>query len=160
MKGTHFPRYWTFVRVIHRNSQRPLTRSFDVFFDLRLNKRLSKQSWGWWFETPSRLTIVYSSVHSNADQRKYQSSASPAFVWGIHRWPVNSPHKWPVTRKMFPFDDVIVSSQKTHCNKDSLKPRIEANHYRPLRSEQKGHMLQTIFIRTLLKENVYIFVRV
>ena len=34
-------------------SQRPLTRSFDVFFDLRLNKRLSKQSWGWWFEKPS-----------------------------------------------------------------------------------------------------------
>ena len=35
-------------------SQRPVTRSFDVFFDLHLNKRLSKQSWGWWFETPSR----------------------------------------------------------------------------------------------------------
>ena len=35
-------------------NQRPVTRSFDVFFDLRLNKRLSKQSWGWWFETPSR----------------------------------------------------------------------------------------------------------
>ena len=34
--------------------QRPVTRSFDVFFDVRLNKRLSKQSWGWWFETPSR----------------------------------------------------------------------------------------------------------
>ena len=34
-------------------SQRPVTRSFDVFFDLRLNKRLSEQSWGWWFETPS-----------------------------------------------------------------------------------------------------------
>ena len=34
-------------------SQRPVTRSFDVFFDLRLNKRLGKQSWGWWFETPS-----------------------------------------------------------------------------------------------------------
>ena len=34
-------------------SQRPVTQSFDVFFDLRLNKRLSKQSWGWWFETPS-----------------------------------------------------------------------------------------------------------
>ena len=34
-------------------SQRPVTRSFDVFFDLRLNKRLSKQSQGWWFETPS-----------------------------------------------------------------------------------------------------------
>ena len=35
-------------------TQRPVTRSFDVFYDLRLNKRLSKQSWGWWFETPSR----------------------------------------------------------------------------------------------------------
>ena len=34
-------------------AQRPVTRSFDVFFDLRLNKRLSKQSWGWWLETPS-----------------------------------------------------------------------------------------------------------
>ena len=34
--------------------RRPMTRGFDVFFDLCLNKRLSKQSWGWWFETPSR----------------------------------------------------------------------------------------------------------
>ena len=34
-------------------SQRPVTRSFDVFFDLCLNKRMSKQSWGWWFEMPS-----------------------------------------------------------------------------------------------------------
>ena len=53
------------------------------------------------------LTIV-STVYSGADQRKHQSSASLAFVWGIHRGPVNSPHKWPVTRKMFPFDDVIM----------------------------------------------------
>ena len=49
------------------------------------------------------LTIVYSTVYSGADQSKHQSSASLAFVWGIHRGPVNSPHKWPVTRKMFPF---------------------------------------------------------
>ena len=54
------------------------------------------------------LTIVYSTVYSDADQRKHQSSASLAFVRGIHRAPVNSPHKWPVTRKMFPFDDVIM----------------------------------------------------
>ena len=46
------------------------------------------------------LTIVYATVYSGADQRKHQSSASLAFVWGIHRWPVNSPHKWPVTREM------------------------------------------------------------
>ena len=78
----------------------------------------------WWSETPklhyrdvimwamasqiTSLTIVYSTVYSSADQRKYQSSASLAFVWEIHRRPVNSPHKWPVTRKMLPFDDVIM----------------------------------------------------
>ena len=54
------------------------------------------------------LTIVYSTVYSDADQRKQQSSASLAFVRGIHRGTVNSPHKWPVTRKMFPFDEVIM----------------------------------------------------
>ena len=54
------------------------------------------------------LTIVYSTVYSDANQRKPQSSASLASVWGIHRGPVNSPHKWPVTRKMFSFDDVIM----------------------------------------------------
>ena len=50
------------------------------------------------------LTIVYSTVDSGADQRKHRSSASLAFVLGIRRWPVNSPPKWPVTRKMFPVD--------------------------------------------------------
>ena len=54
------------------------------------------------------FTIVYSTVYLDADQRKHQSSASLAFVLGIHRASVNSPHKWPVTQKMFPFDDVIM----------------------------------------------------
>ena len=54
------------------------------------------------------LTIVFSTVYADTDQRKHQSSASLAFVRGIHRRPVNSPHKGPVTRKMFPFDDVIM----------------------------------------------------
>ena len=57
------------------------------------------------------LTIVYPTVYSGADQRKHQSSASLAFVWEIHRWPVNSPHKGPVTWKMLPFDDVIMCSR-------------------------------------------------
>ena len=46
---------------------RPVTRSFDVFFDLRLNKRLSKQSWGWWFEAPSR------SLWRNCNDISYES---------------------------------------------------------------------------------------
>ena len=54
------------------------------------------------------LTIVYSIVHSDADQRTHRSSAALAFLRGNHQGPVNSPHKWPITRKMFPFDDVIM----------------------------------------------------
>ena len=54
------------------------------------------------------LKIVYLTVYSGADQRKHQSSVSLIFGRRIHRWPVNSPHKWPVTWKMFPCDDVIM----------------------------------------------------
>ena len=57
------------------------------------------------------LTIVYSNFYSGADQRKYQSSASLAFVRGIHRGTVNSPYIWPVTRKMVPFNDVIMGKR-------------------------------------------------
>ena len=55
------------------------------------------------------LPVVCSIVYSDVNQRKHQSSASLAFVREIHRGPVNFPHKWPVTRKMFPFDDVIMN---------------------------------------------------
>ena len=71
------------------------------------------------------LTIIYSTVYSGADQSKHQSSASLAFVWGIHRGPVNYPHKWPVTRKIFPFDDVIMfQTIKIHVfwNRDDMNP--------------------------------------
>ena len=68
------------------------------------------------------LTIVYSIVDSDADQRKHQSSVSLAFVWGIHRGPVNSPRKWPVTPKMFPFDDVII------LGKNKILKRIPDRH--------------------------------
>ena len=54
------------------------------------------------------LTIVYSTVYSSTDQKNPSNSASLAFVRGIQQGPGNSPHKWPVTWKMFPFDDVIM----------------------------------------------------
>ena len=57
IKWKHFPRYWPFVRGIHRSRWIPRTKArdaeLDVLFDLRLNKRLNKQSFGWWFKTPS-----------------------------------------------------------------------------------------------------------
>ena len=59
------------------------------------------------------LTSVCPNVYWGADQRKHQSSAWLAFLRGIRRWPVNSTQKWSVTRKMVPFDDVIMHC-KTH----------------------------------------------
>ena len=68
IKWKHFPRYWPFVRGIHRspvNSQHKGQRRFDVFFYLRLNKRSSKQSWGWWFETLSSPLWRHSNNYHN-----------------------------------------------------------------------------------------------
>ena len=75
------------------------------------------------------LTIVYSIVYSDADQRKHQSSVSLAFVLGIHRGPVNSLHKWPVTRKMFPFDDVIMFCGNRGVQFDDISPRKYLFHF-------------------------------
>ena len=61
IKWKHFPRYWPFA-------QRPVTRSFDVLFDLRLNKRLSKQSWGWWSETLSRPLWRHCNVRAQTNK--------------------------------------------------------------------------------------------
>ena len=63
-------------------------------------------------------------LYSGEVQRKHQSSASLAFVRRIHRWLVNSPHQWPVTRKMFPFDDVIMScSNEGHMTDSTCDPK-------------------------------------
>ena len=77
-------------------------------------------------------TIVYSIVYSDADQRKHQSSASLAFVRGVRRGPVNSPHKWPLTRKMFPFDDVImltdaVTTSFVNTHKSIIKTNLNSS---------------------------------
>ena len=66
------------------------------------------------------LTIVYSTVYSGTDQRKHQSPASLAFVREIQRGPVNSQHQWPVTWKMFPFDDVIMKWSSGFQSNDCL----------------------------------------
>ena len=58
------------------------------------------------------VLMVCSIVCSGADQRKNPSSASLAFVTRIHRWPVNSPHKGTASRKMLPFDEVIMPDRR------------------------------------------------
>ena len=81
------------------------------------------------------ILIVCSTICSGADQRKHQSSAALAFGRGIHRWPVNSPHKGPVTRKMFPFDDGIMCIlcvamvSNTLCFINTLRLRQNGCHF-------------------------------
>ena len=119
-------------------TQRPVTRSFDVFFDLRLNKRLNKQSWGWWFETPS----CRSWRHSNADPR-----------WAIGRgWlqapasdgPPCDPQGW----------DVVFNQRSslsiTRTNIHSTSYFVKCWHHLPdchvnLAREQKFTMIMDLF---------------
>ena len=65
-------------------------------------------------------SIVCSAVCSGADQRQHQSSATLAFVKRIHRWPVNSPHKGPVTPKMFSFNDVVTKHMLQMDNLENI----------------------------------------
>ena len=101
IKWKHFPRYWPFVRGIHRHrwipSQRPVTRNFDVFFDLRLNKWLSIQSRRRWFETPSCLLWHHCNAENTSKYHQYWFSgwfrrltrsltAQKLSKWPGHRW--------------------------------------------------------------------------
>ena len=57
-----------------------------------------------------KFTVVYTTIYSGADQRKHQSSASLAFMWRIHRWPMSSPHKGPVIQKIImKYDNDIIA---------------------------------------------------
>ena len=95
------------------------------------------------------LTIVYSNVYSDADQRKHQSSASLAFVWEIHRGPVNSPHKWPATRKMSPFNDNESLDACMTLRFNTLRPRQNGRHFP-----------DDIFKFILFDENVWVLIKI
>ena len=108
------------------------------------------------------LTIVYSTVYSGAGQRKHQSSASLAFVRGIHRWPVNFLHKWPVTRKMFPFDDVImkwlVSCFHTYNGFEMERVVIIWNFIQKIAFEIRSKSVCIIYqIRNSVSHNVVVY---
>ena len=100
----------TFASLWHNNLSRHLEDSTLFHLAIRIKPGLSfgMTSWGDYdYVIMPAMTSQITSL-AIADQRKHQSSASLAFVWGIHRGPVISPHKWSITRKMLPFDDVII----------------------------------------------------
>ena len=72
-------------------TQRPVTRSFDIFFDLRLNKRLSKQPWDWWFETPSwSLWHQCNGVKIKGSRRKWlEVKKEKRSTTGLNSWPLS-----------------------------------------------------------------------
>ena len=74
------------------------------------------------------VSIVCTTVCSGADQRKHQRSTAVAFVKRLHWLPVNSPHKGPVTRKMFLFDDVIMLTPNLAASKDSCRLMNKGPH--------------------------------
>ena len=98
---------------------------------LMLSRHYSDAIMGAMASQITSLTIVYPNVYSGADQRKHRTSALLAFVRGIHRWPVNSPNKWPVTRKMFPFDDVIIEQLCLSCchRNGTVKRKLLGNYF-------------------------------
>ena len=103
------------------------------------------------------LAIVYSAVWLGTDQRKHQSSVSLAFLRGIHRRPVNSPHKGPVTRKMLPFDDVIMLAKEER----SVKAAGKISVLNTLRPRQNGRRFaDDTFKRIFLKENIRISIKI
>ena len=94
------------------------------------------------------LTIVYSTVYSGADQRKHQSSAPLAFVRLIHQWPLNFPHTGPVTRKMFPFDDVIM---RVVIHSPTIQTVIVRDIFIDLKERGKYQMWWEIIARNVFK---------
>ena len=111
-------------------AQRPVTRSFDIFFDLRLNKRLSKQSWGWWFETLSRpLWRHRNDFYENMVSILYtvctNISFQPIWIW-------NHPNMTSVKRDDFSFksfsNGIGTSLQNTHFLWElTINPNITYN---------------------------------
>ena len=100
------------------------------------------------------LMIVCSTVCSGADQRKHQSSASLAFLMGIHWWPVNSPHKGPVTWKMFSFDDAIMHRLQRASNAESISIFTPTKHIRFLR---KVFVFRVFIFSLKTKNNIHIY---
>ena len=104
IKWKHFLRYWPFVRRIRRSSVKsPSKGQRHRAFSLRLNERLSKQSWGWWFETPTRRLWR----HRNEQPFRGSWRTLLALCDVLRWWPVDSPHGWLVMREPFPCYDAL-----------------------------------------------------
>ena len=109
------PQGWDIVQVLAQQSMPWWRHQMETFPALLAicegNSRLSKQSWGWWFETPSRplWPVTQRSVTQSFDSFYDLRLEKKSWLSKLcDRWPVNSPHQGTATRKMFEFDDVFM----------------------------------------------------
>ena len=110
-------------------AQRPVTRSFDVFFDLRLNKRLSKQSWGWWFETPSRSLWRHCSVFIIENNVTFpRINRTWSLLMKLWQSTSSSPtHPSDYTRSQLTTQPSIHPSSSHSSNKQAIKSSIDSS---------------------------------
>ena len=133
IKWKHFPRYWPFVRGIHRSPvnspyrKNPVTQSFEIFFGLHVNKRLSKQSWGWWFEMLSRP--LWHHCTDNKRWRPYPDKCvhwneNVIFWWNVRHWVHQKLSSW-----QFPGQPVMETSSKWKYFRNSvIKISVSLNY--------------------------------
>ena len=117
IKWSHFPRYWPLCGEFTGDRWRPVTRSFDVLFDLRLNERLNKQSWGWWFETLLRPLWR----HSN--EIRFPSTTA-AVLWIWKKYIEN--HQTFNTYKGYCMSQILITEDDSH--NDNLLYRIASGN--------------------------------
>ena len=115
-------------------AQRPVTRSFDVFFDLRLNERLSKQSWGWWFETPSHPLWRHGNdgLRTNKTPQKHAQCTPIVFVCCLFctypSWSLIKIDTWPVKERWGIWANILMQSTKMYY---SMSKRLDDLVFKP-----------------------------
>ena len=123
-------------------TQRPVTRSFDVFFDLRLNKRLSKQSWGWWFETLSCSLWR----HRNGSAGPYSVCRSDRIlIW----WPLHL--LWPLLLHVHAH---YIHQMVISCNRNI--DRITSPLWRESTGDQRIPLTNGLWYRALINQSIIV----
>ena len=118
----------------------------------------------WWarWRLKSPTSQLFTQPFNQADKKKHQSSASLAFLRGIHRWPVNLPHKGPVTRKMFPFGDVIMTETVTfHFQKAGVRTiRLTLSRGRPYIAWVENNVTRRATTNRLINDGIWHQIRI
>ena len=121
-------------------AQRPVTRGFDVFFDLRLNKGLSKQSWDWWFETPSR------SLWRQRNAKKFNDTQTvPDFCLHKH-----------VNHKIHNTNEYLISSPVNMAAVRPLATHISDNFYGLVQDCSNSSALAMELLQSCSKPSMYL----